>query len=500
MSNLIARHDITEEKLRDLLDLDGFPKPSIAITYDTSNLDGFGAYTFLFKKDAVDPNKDSRNYLYEADAYTARFPEIIYDWNEKKLNKAFEKEYGVPLKGPIYHMQDSVFWDFRNATSMFLQYVKPKEVEMTRDEAEEFLKKNASKKGIYREDVELYTRNGDRKSFAGITRPYTLENIMREMGSDTGVEQGQHGMTAWKGSLSRTIRSLDEIDRNRIVEPGVCNKQYKDVQEQFMSLVFEVGKRLHMDPFRTDAMSVIDQIRSLDERSIQRAFREVGIGQPLGKNGRGLTEAEFRHYVNDDTKKPVPRDLVEKIQQVGSLVKGLPVTYLEEKPNRAVRFEEVGAIIVPNDAPKELMDKLVKKFEVPVIQYDPNKSETRLESFATAEKAVPELNLDYVKPIEKKIEQEQVKDQDASKLSYFKVRIQKWNEMQPANYDNMSPIERQEWEMSFKADWEQNKERYYAEALAKLEQPKKDVTASIKARHNEKVGKKMGKEVQMDRG
>lgn len=487
MSNLIARHDITEEKLRDLLELGGFPKPSIAVTYDTNDLEGFGQYTFLFKKDCVDPIKDSRNLLYEADAYTARFPEVMYDWNENKLNKAFEKEYGVPLKGPIFHMQENVFWDFHNATSMFLQYVKPKGIEMTREEAEDFLKRNASKKAIAREDVDLYTRNGERKSFKAITRPYTLENIMLEMDSDTGVEQGQHGMSAWKGSLSRSIHSFADFDRNRLVEPGVYDAKYKEIQEQFTSLVSEVGTRLHMDPFYNDPNTVISQIRSLDERSIQRVFRETGIGQPKGKDGRGLTEAEFRRYVNDDTKKPVPKDLVEKIQAVGTKVRYLPVTYLEEKPNRAVGFNEVGAIVVPRNTPKDLADKLAEKFSVPIIPYDPEQPKSRLEAFAAAEKIVPELNMDYEKPREKKIEQE--KSTEPRKLPIFKVRVQKWKEMQPAGYDSMSLSEQEAYNEAFNKDWAENKEKYYAEALAKQEQPKIDLTASIKAQHAAAVGK-----------
>lgn len=490
MGNLIARHDITEEKLRDLLELGGFPKPSIAITTDTNNLEGFGAYTFLFKKDSIDPAKDSRNLLYEADAYTARFPEIKYDWDQRKLNKAFKEQYGVPLEGNVFHMQENIFWDFHDAVSLFLQYVKPKEVPMTRDEAEEFLKKNAKVKAIAREDVDYYTRSGNRKSFKAITRPYTLENIMNEMDSNQGAEQGQHGMTTWKGSLARTIRKLSDIDKDRIVESGIADPLYKQARDAFTNLCIDVDRRLGIGYPKVESMEIIEGIQTLDEKHIQRAFRDACVGLPKRPDGKGQTELDVRTYKANDSMKPVPPDLVDAIIRTGLMISELPVTYLEEKPDRAVGFGEVGAIVIPNNAPDDLFIKLSDTFSVPVIPYDPEKPETRLEAFAAAEKIVPELNLEYESPREKELRQaEQEKQAEKPKMTMFRARIRRWKRLVPPNYDSMPASERNAWETTFNADWSINKDRYFAEECARENGATIDVAASIKARHNASVGK-----------
>lgn len=55
MSKLLALHNITETKLKGVLELGAFPMPSLAITMDEFPYQSFGDITFVFKKSAVDP-------------------------------------------------------------------------------------------------------------------------------------------------------------------------------------------------------------------------------------------------------------------------------------------------------------------------------------------------------------------------------------------------------------------------------------------------------------
>ena len=77
--SLIALHNLTGEKLAGVLDLGGFPMPSIAVTrYDIPH-ENFGDISIVFDKSTIDPKADRRNTVYSADAWTPTFPRVEYE-------------------------------------------------------------------------------------------------------------------------------------------------------------------------------------------------------------------------------------------------------------------------------------------------------------------------------------------------------------------------------------------------------------------------------------
>ena len=87
--DLIAVHNLTGEKLRKLLDLQGIPMPSIAITKSDATAEDFGEISLVFRKDAIDL-ADERNKVYDADAWTPMFPTL--DKEEYRKTRAFLEE------------------------------------------------------------------------------------------------------------------------------------------------------------------------------------------------------------------------------------------------------------------------------------------------------------------------------------------------------------------------------------------------------------------------
>ena len=87
--DLIAVHNLTGEKLRKLLDLQGIPMPSIAITKSDATAEDFGEISLVFRKDTIDP-ADERNKVYDADAWTPMFPTL--DKEEYRKTRAFLEE------------------------------------------------------------------------------------------------------------------------------------------------------------------------------------------------------------------------------------------------------------------------------------------------------------------------------------------------------------------------------------------------------------------------
>ena len=88
--DLIAVHNITEDKLNKQLKLEGFPMISIAVTKTDIGHSNFGDITAVFKKDTIDP-ANKKNKVYSADAWTPTFPRIEYEVNYKAARNAQEK-------------------------------------------------------------------------------------------------------------------------------------------------------------------------------------------------------------------------------------------------------------------------------------------------------------------------------------------------------------------------------------------------------------------------
>lgn len=68
--NLIAEHNLTQEKLEKALEIGAFPSPSIAIVQAEQGHTNYGEYSVVFPASTIDPEADSRNRVYGADAWT----------------------------------------------------------------------------------------------------------------------------------------------------------------------------------------------------------------------------------------------------------------------------------------------------------------------------------------------------------------------------------------------------------------------------------------------
>lgn len=86
-SDLLALHNLTEDKLLNTLKLGGFSMPSIAVIRDQMPYEEFGDITMVFGRDTIDPQVNSGNRIYGGDAWTPTFPQVEYKVNEDELNR-----------------------------------------------------------------------------------------------------------------------------------------------------------------------------------------------------------------------------------------------------------------------------------------------------------------------------------------------------------------------------------------------------------------------------
>lgn len=83
---LVALHNLSEEKLLKVLQLGGFPMPSIAVTRPNLAHDQFGDITVIFGRDTIDPQRSSVNRVFSRDGHTPTVPRIEYKINKKRAS------------------------------------------------------------------------------------------------------------------------------------------------------------------------------------------------------------------------------------------------------------------------------------------------------------------------------------------------------------------------------------------------------------------------------
>ena len=111
---LLAIHNLTGSQLNGVLELGGFPMPSIAVLKATQGHDRYGDVSVVFDKATIDPKTNSRNKVYGGDAWTPNFPAVEYEVNSKAAEKIRTKYYelarrkGYDFVRPMYTIANTL--------------------------------------------------------------------------------------------------------------------------------------------------------------------------------------------------------------------------------------------------------------------------------------------------------------------------------------------------------------------------------------------------------
>ena len=98
-NKLMVLHNLGEGKMNGIMDLDGIPVPSLAVTnpYKVDH-SGFGEATLIFKKDTINP-ENRLNEVYDRDVWSPTQPQIDYDIKFDDL---------MDLEDKIYNKHDAI--------------------------------------------------------------------------------------------------------------------------------------------------------------------------------------------------------------------------------------------------------------------------------------------------------------------------------------------------------------------------------------------------------
>ena len=370
---LVAVHNLTEQNLREALQLGGMPSPSIAVVKAREGHTKYGPVSLVFGSDTIDPMVDKANRVYGADAWTPTRPGVEYEVHADKaraLNATLAQlsrqtaggefargnvitgtmDMEVSRKSPqqiaeeLAHsdavkaaylaaqgedvdvvtkqeqrfteeqkarseriieavggedvLRDIVETDAKNGNhdkaNAVLQAVKEAEkvnrlippklylwlkrayeyldagnepAKMVKDtdamrqalqqkapdaKVEQWLlpqvEKTLGRKGIYN-GKEIYTRNGNRRSFAQLHNPYTLENLVNAMNQEQARGKGAWGLSARTllSTAAAEYKTLDEVraDKDRLQQ--MPEAEYEKLLEDADGQIEQIVQMLRRD-------------------------------------------------------------------------------------------------------------------------------------------------------------------------------------------------------------------------------------------------------------
>ena len=484
---LVAVHNLTEQNLREALQLGGMPSPSIAVVKAREGHTKYGPVSLVFGSDTIDPMVDRANRVYGADAWTPTRPGVEYEVNADKaraLNTTLAQlsrqtaggefargnvitgtmDMEVSRKSPqqiaeglaqsdavkaaylaaqgedvdVVTKQEQRFTEEQKARSeriieavggedvlrdivetdakngnhdkanAVLQAVKEAEevnrlitpklylwlkrayeyldagnepAKMVKDtdamrqalqqkapdaKVEQWLlpqvEKTLGRKGIYN-GKEIYTRNGNRRSFAQLHNPYTLENLVNAMNQEQARGKGAWGLSerTLLSTAAAEYKTLDEVraDKDRLQQ--MPEAEYKKLLEDADSQIEQVIRMLRKEttPHSNNSFEEQEILGEILLRAAQGKHTAAAIGKAFAKED----------YV-------ISKDAAQRILALYKDVAKIPTGYFEAKPQRAVGFDEVRAAILPDNASEALVQQL-KDAGVPVQLYKAGDDEAR---------------------------------------------------------------------------------------------------------------------------
>ena len=225
------------------------------------------------------------------------------------------------------------------------------------------------KAGIYN-GKERYTASGDKKSFAQLHYPVTLENIVKAM-KGTQEERGDGAMataTGLQAVSAKDYGSIAELKRDSARLNRVDAESY---QEQTKALDEKIDR-------------AIKQIRRETTAHTDNLYEEESIigAVMLQAAGRKTAAAIRRTFAGEGY--DISLETAKRLQTLYRDAAQLPTEYFEAKPRRAVGFDEVKAAILPDNVSDSVRGQL-EKLGVPVIEYAANDEDARLKALNSVE-------------------------------------------------------------------------------------------------------------------
>ncbi|WP_410067914.1 LPD38 domain-containing protein [Barnesiella intestinihominis] len=337
--DLVAIHNISEDKLKEAIGLGGFPMPSIAITKPEVGHSTFGDISLVFGKETINPT-DRRNKVYGEDAWTPTFPTVGYKLNEDKTSDIYRranKTGNLPLFNPSYFHSDNYesyingidsdslvnhFKDSYGAKQLYLaetgnavEKFEMHEVEKYSEERIGFLEKVLKEIGIERLKKESYAElENEIKQILG--KHYNVDfdklkpsiaRIRIDNAIKQAVDYAENGNSKTESDVEATKKKIDDrIDQKKFEEW---------LRNLFNGVVEKKGIRNETDLFtpignRRKWESLYDEI-TLD--NVVKAMKKQSAKGGQGLFGGSIFGAAQSEFKNIDEIREAARERIREL-------------------------------------------------------------------------------------------------------------------------------------------------------------------------------------------
>lgn len=346
--------------------------------------------------------------------------------NEAGIRKAFEKTFiedGMSAKDAAEVSAELALSDLRKYVLDTFNYIKngaeTVKTEFDSEATNAAIKKAADGEGYrkwinnlfsgaeeksgIRNSKDAYTASGNRRSFEALHWENNLENIVKAM-----LEQDETGGAFFSGTgiwgvSAKKYNSISEIKNDSSRLRTMNEAEYNALKEQYGARMQEIAQTL-IDPKNDNYFIASDDAYSLIVDAVRNSKDESGILRYLKKYNSRATEKTASDIA------ALVRDIAE-----------MPTGYFEAKPQRAVGFDEVKAVILPDNASGELVSRL-ESDGINTVTYKAGDENSRLEALNGVRDvrfSLTRANDEYMKAVESGNveEQQRLVDEAAEKWS-----------------------------------------------------------------------------------
>ena len=324
-------------------------------------LGGEAALRDIVESDVVNGNHDKSNaVLNEVREAEKSWAMEEFGWSEEKAQTKADRLIAPMLRARLENAYEYVTTKDMAGKTVQDTEAMQKELQQKAPDAdvEEWLLPKMEgilgKKGI-RNEKDPYTRTGNRRSFAQLHNPYTLQNLVEAMNQQNARGEGAWGLSAntLMSTATAEYQNLDEVraDKGRLQQMPA--EEYKALLEQADGQIEEVISRIRQE-------TVAHSNSGYGEREI---LGEILLRAAQGKQTMAAVSKAFSKEGYT-----ISRETAKQIVALYKTIADIPTGYFEAKPQRAVGFDEVRAAIVPDNASAALLDSLKEK-GVTVYEY-----------------------------------------------------------------------------------------------------------------------------------
>lgn len=205
------------------------------------------------------------------------------------------------------------------------------------------------KSGI-RNNADPFTPSGNRRSWEALHWEHNLENVVKAM------KQGQNGEGFFGGNIfgisAKEYRSIAEMKADSSRLKKMDPEEYESIKDSYAARLQEI------------ATSIMDKTASNQFIAADNAMQAIVEAVRTSRTKSGILNV-LKEYPQLTVTETTANDIADLVNDISNM----PTGYFEAKPRRAVGFDEIEAVIIPDNTDTALVSRL-EEGGYNVIQYE----------------------------------------------------------------------------------------------------------------------------------